>query len=255
MKLKHCRGFTLVELLVTIAITSIITGSLVSSLRAGNSSQIDQDNINELTENLRTGMQMVTDALRNAKFATPSSNLTSWFPSGGFSTSVIVPGTNTLNVATCVLGTPLVKLNTNAASGATSITLGTNQGLGIKQNNIVVLDYREPALVKSADDTTPTITIDTDPATTGNQGTTRAYPSATPLCVVRTTSFTITSEGLVRTDSSSSATAVAEGITALSVASVSGTTNRYTVALTGTTTMNNGSTITRSLTADTSVAN
>src|SRR5262249_6904097 len=91
----------------------------------------------------------------------------------------------------------------------------------------------ENATITSVGDST--VVIDTSPTTAGNQGLARSYPSATPICRVDVSTYTISTDGSVNaltlnSNQGSGAISAADSITGLTVSLVSS--KQYSVTLT-----------------------
>lgn len=254
---KKSAGFTLMELLVVMATMSIVMAGMVGAFSAHNHTQIEQDLGLELEQNLRMAMSMVTDTLRTAGYGVPKTNLATWLPGSGFTTAPVVFSGSpaTLAVANCTAQAVATLSNqyptgqTNHPAGTTTLPLDAADLLST--NDLIWINNTDYALVKSIAD--ETITIDTNPTQTNNQGTTRPYLAGTPLCRVDVQTFDIDSGALVldRSDDNGPQPA-AQDISDLQVdGSVAG---RYQITLTAQAEIE-GKTVTRSLSADVALRN
>lgn len=253
---RKCAGFTLIELLVTLVVVSIIMTAVVSTFAAMNTQQINQDRLSEMEDNLRMGMDLVTDALRNAGYGLPSTNIGAWIGGGFGADPVIFPGGTSLTVATCTPAQPArtIVISPPAVPAlvvGTSTVLRVSSSAGLVANtSVIALDNREPAIVRNIA-AGPNITIDTNVVTAGNQAVTRVYANGTPICQVGTTAFTIgvvpstTIPALLRSLNGAASQAVVQNITALNVTQPGP--DRYRVILTAQATLKNNTTVTRNL--------
>jgi type IV pilus assembly protein PilW len=71
------RGFTLVELMVAMAISLLVIGSIYSVYRSQQKSYLVQEQVAAMQQNLRAGMTMLTRDIRMAGYNPPSSTLAS----------------------------------------------------------------------------------------------------------------------------------------------------------------------------------
>ena len=62
------KGFTLVELLVAMAITGIVAGAIFTAFQSQQKSYITQDQVTEMQQNLRAGMGLMVREIRMAGF-------------------------------------------------------------------------------------------------------------------------------------------------------------------------------------------
>src|SRR5579862_4542059 len=193
-------GFTMMELLITMLLTSIVLTAAVKVFTTQNKSYIQEDLVSSLEENLRFGMGAVTDPLRSAGYGVPATNLSNWFPwVSGFTANPLISGTGpqTISIASCF--TDIATLTSRAASGATTLALtSTVSGkqltdlLNPVNEPLILIDGAQNALVTAV--TATTVTIDTDPVTTGAQGLSRSVGAGTPVCRVDVKTFSITTD-------------------------------------------------------------
>ncbi len=252
---KRQTGFTLVELLVSILVTGIMMGAIVSAFSAQNKFSVQQDRVTTLEENLRNSLHLISDTLRSGGYGVPKTNLGSWIGTGWTTLPVLLSDSNaTLNVASCTAPAVTTLGPAGAAAAATTLTVASNANLTVGRT--IWINSSEFAQVISKSGTT-NITIDTNPLTSGNQPLSRAYGANAPICQIDVTSFSLNASGktlgLLRNGTSIGT--LAENISAMQVVTqVAGT--RYQITLTGTTTdPKTGDTITRSLSTDITLAN
>lgn len=94
MQGKHNKGFTLVELLITMLIVGIITGAILSAYRTMQRSYIAQDQVVEMQQNLRNAMDFMVQQIRMAGYD----------PEGKASTGIVVANRGKLQITTDVTG-------------------------------------------------------------------------------------------------------------------------------------------------------
>jgi prepilin-type N-terminal cleavage/methylation domain-containing protein len=193
MCLRHELGFTLIELLVTITILSLMMTAVFGAFALQNHVYIQQDATTELEENVRIGMPVVLDRLRGTGYGVPTTNLTQWVPwvTGFSSNPLITTGPPaTISVAACT-AVPVATLNGTATQGATTLTLSDASEVDTSTRRLLWIGEQTFALVTGKSGAT--VTIDTDPTTTGNQGLPRAYLVGTPICRVDVVTYSVNS--------------------------------------------------------------
>ena len=233
-------GFTLIEVLTSMLFLSVAVVGMGTLFTAYNHSFLQHSARVGVEENLRIGIDMVSDALRNANHRVPKSNLSSWItwvPSFTTNPKITVDadGNATLSIASAT-SQPVATVNTHINAGATSVVLSATTNLNTTSKSLIVIGDSEYALVTSVSGTT--INIDTDPTVAGAQGSSRQYPDNTPVYRVDVTTFSIAADGtgvsqLLRNLNQGAGTeAVVEGINVFTVATlIAG--QQYRVTLTG----------------------
>lgn len=240
-------GFSLPELLVVLFLVSVVVAGIGSVFASQNRAYRREDLRVAVEENLRVASGMIADTLRNAGCGTPAHGLSAWIPwVPGFADDPVVSvdggvDPDTLSVAACT--TTVARLSGAAAAGDTTLTVTSefpttpiSDLLNDGDKALVWIDHRQHALVTSVG--LNTITVDTDPVTSGNQGLWRAQPAGTPIVRVDVSTFEIADDaetGLpqLRLDKHRGAPfAVAEAITGLRVTTVTPR-RRFRVTLTG----------------------
>ena len=67
-KMSKSNGFTLIELLVAMAITGIVAGAIFTAFQSQQKSYLIQDQITEMQQNLRAGMDLMVREIRMAGY-------------------------------------------------------------------------------------------------------------------------------------------------------------------------------------------
>ena len=234
-------GVTLVELMISIVVALLVlagvAGFYIYNLNATVAIELE----GSMESNLRFGMRNVLLALRNAGYGVPQSNLSTWVPwvtgfsgnplfvSGGSATAP-----DTVSVAACT-AQPVASLAADAAAGATSLTLDSVSGLDASHRRLIFINDSKSAMITAVSGSS--ITIDTNPLITGNQGTSRKYLVGTPICRVDVVTYSVdTATKTLRKDvnQGDGPQPIVAGITNLKVATSSAGTNfKYDVTLTG----------------------
>ena len=198
---RRVAGFTLVELLVAMLLLSTVLVGALKVFSNHNRTYVEQDLSLSVEQNLRMGMGLVSDALRTAGYGVPLGSLSTWVPwVPGFNNNPqISPGaggsTNSVSIATCS-AEPVARLAAAAAAGATTLTITSNVP-GSKISDLLDTGAQRLILIGDSENahitgmTASSITIDTTPTFTGNQGLRQAYPTDTPICRVDVVSFAV----------------------------------------------------------------
>ena len=242
--MTNTRGFTLVDLLVGMGITGVVLAGALGVLSNHVRTHTQQDLTTAMEENLRIGMGTLADTLRGANYGVPASNLAQWVPwvtSFANNPKITTGSPAALSIASCT-PLPVAVLTTAAVRGATTLTVQSAvagqsipQLLNAGARRLIQLDNSQTAHVVAA--TSSSITIDTNPATAGNQGLESAYPAGTPLCRVDVQTFSIATDAetglpqlMLSVNDGSALRTVADGISDLRVATVTaGQTYRVTL--------------------------
>lgn len=220
---RRTTGFTVTELVIALLMASVVMLGAFSVFAAHNSSHLAQRNDVDMEQNLRVAMDVVTDSLRVSGFFGASGysppDLTGWLPGFGTSNPAVTRGTtvsspDTLAIASC-FQPAVATLSANAAAGANPISVSSTASLAA--GNMIVIGEVEPAKVQALG--TNSITIDTDLASVGNQGTRKAYAAGAPICRVDVVTFAVSpaASTLTRSENGGAAETVASGISDMRV--------------------------------------
>ena len=234
-------GFTLVEVLATLLMVSLTMVGVGAVISLYHHTSLQQDVRVGIEDNVRIGLDALTDPLRNGRWGVPTTNLTSWITwVAGFNSNPLVSGTAPNNVISVgnTSAQAVATLTARAAKGATTMSLSDVTGVNTGNKSLLLVDGAENARVISISGST--VTIDTDPVTVGNQGLSRSYPQNTPVYRVDVATFSIvTNSGvsqLVRNDNQGAgALAVADDITGLQITTVAAG-SEYQITVSGTST-------------------
>lgn len=247
-------GFTLTEALVGILIVSVVGLAMVGVFRTNNQASLQQNTVLDVQENLRVAMDRVTGVLRTAGHGVPDRDLELWVDwvtdadvdlTDDEPVEVVDGGTapDSLVVIACT-GRPVARLAEDVAAGTTTFDVASlvpdgsggsepvNDLLDASAKRLIRME-REHARVTAQSGTT--VTIDTDPYTSGNEAFHRGFLANTPLCRIDAFRFDVNTTGTVPVleftdyDASSGAPLV-EGISDLQVTAVGG--GVYDVTLT-----------------------
>jgi len=195
---KNELGFTLIEILIALAISGIVLTAIYNLYISQSRTYTVQEQVSEMQQNARVAMDIVSRHIRMAGFGQPS-----WTTINGASITYIGvqvtdggTGPDTLEIVGCI-DSPPGTLSAAAAASATSISLQSGEGSSFNtstKSDIFIGDL-ENAKVTGAGDT---LTIDTDPATGGNQGLANAYAAGTNVYLVKRVKYALSGTDLTR---------------------------------------------------------
>jgi Tfp pilus assembly protein PilW len=228
-------GLSTVELLVSLTVAGLVMAGVLSFLIAYRRVTIQEELSAALEANLNVGLRRLSESLRNAGFGVPTTNLSTWVPwVSGFTTNptIINGGTapDTLLLASCTTQ-PVATLTANAASGATVLTVNSTSGFNTTNRRLITIGVSEYAQVTNIG--SGTITIDTDPTTSGNQGLSQAYYIGTPICRVDVVTYSVDTNNyrlLLDRNDGAGPQILLDGINNLKVTSI--TAKQYQITLT-----------------------
>jgi prepilin-type N-terminal cleavage/methylation domain-containing protein len=227
------RGFTLIELLVSMIVVATMMAGVIQFYLVQSRTNTQQDQSVALEENLRLASGMVSDALRNARYAAPGgSNPSSWitwvpnFTSNPLPTQGGGSNPDTLSIAAC-FQEPVATVSAAPVIGDTSLSVIATGGrnladlLDTSNKGLVRIGETEFAFVTSVNSTS--IGVDTGTAA-GTQGIQKPHPVGAEICRVDVITFSIGNDpttGLPRLlrdeNQGGNAQAAAEGIDDLQI--------------------------------------
>lgn len=161
-----------------------------------------QEQLIEMTQNARAAMDFMSREIRMAGYGVPKSNLSGWIDwvSGvTMSKAVIIEdgtgasGSDIIHIAACFDG-PASTLASAVSAGSTTLQVQSGHGgeFNLNRKKLISLNGLEGALITNI--SSDTLTIDTDPNTTGNQGLKNSYQNGTALSIAKVISYSIVSE-------------------------------------------------------------
>lgn len=210
------KGFTLVEILIAIAVFSIVIGAIYGVFISQQHAYHVQDQIVEMEQNARAATNMMIRELRMAGYHAMGdeliNNLASWVPSSFVPTYPLTvnlgeePTKITLGDGTepdmitflAVLDTENnpTTLSSAVTAGATQITLSLNATETGNQYNVNDIIHIGTAseYVKVTAISGSTLTIDTNPTVGGNQGLSESYASGMEVGEISVVSYAVFNE-------------------------------------------------------------
>ena len=201
---KNELGFTLIEIMIALAIAGILLVSIYNLYISQSRTYTVQEQVSDMQQNARVAMDMISRDIRMAGFGQPS-----WTTINGTS-GITYKGINvtdggtgnpdTLSIVGCI-DPPPGKLGSAAAANSTTITLQSSDEankFNITTKSDIFIGELENAKVTGISGAV--LTIDTNPVQTGNQGTTNAFPVGTNVYLVKRVTYTIDSTSLKRNE-------------------------------------------------------
>jgi prepilin-type N-terminal cleavage/methylation domain-containing protein len=191
-------GFTLMELLVGLLIVSLILTGVLRTLTSHTRIYAQQNIGLELEQNLRAGMDMLTEQmLASGAYLPPSANFSLWFPWVSTFTANPTIGTAPQKISIAsITSSPVAYLNRRESAKATKIQLrsaiagkGLLDVIDANTKRVIVVGDEKPAIVQSA--TSSEVTLDSDPVAKGNQGLYRSYAQDTPVFRIDVVTYSI----------------------------------------------------------------
>jgi prepilin-type N-terminal cleavage/methylation domain-containing protein len=269
------RGFTLVELLVSMVVTLVVLGGVLTFFVNQQQVTREQQQVLDLQTNLRAASDRFTSHLRLVGYGVPADLTWIDWVSGFTANPMVIPGSgsspDTIRIAACTKPIATITSGTSLAKGAANNTVSLTSAVAGK-NVVDLLDTASRKLIRfgagsasategfawvkgvSGAGATATVTIDTNRGTTGNQGFgARAYFAGTPVCRVDVTTYTVnttTRTLMIDEHQGAGVQAAFDGITNLQIA---GGGNIYDFTIQGTT--ESAPVITRNLTGTITVRN
>jgi Tfp pilus assembly protein PilW len=213
------------ELLAAVLLLSVAMAAVVVVFATQGRAYLRADTQATMQANLRLGMNMVTESLRNGKYGVPTANLSSWITwVSGFTNNptITTSGSNpaVISVASAT-SKPLATLTAHVDAAATTIYVSSSSALNTGAQGLILIGDSENALITGVNSTA--LTIDTNPLLAGNQGLARAYPAGTPVYRVDVLTFQVatgTSQLLRDDHHGGGAQTAVEGITNLQALTV-----------------------------------
>ncbi|MBI2877302.1 MAG: prepilin-type N-terminal cleavage/methylation domain-containing protein [Candidatus Tectomicrobia bacterium] len=177
----HQAGFTMIELLIALVLASLVIGAAFNVFISQEKVYAVQDQVLELEQNLRAGMDLLVREIRMAGFGQPSWTTINTSTGINYTIQVTDGGSSpdTLNLVGCI-EEPKGTLASAAGVGNTTLTLQSSSEaskLNTTTKRDIFIGDLENAKVTGISGAT--LTIDTDPDVSGNQGLLNAYPAST----------------------------------------------------------------------------
>lgn len=226
--LRGVAGFSLIELLIVLAVSSILALSLWSFAATQERTYGSQDNASEMQQNLRVALQGLTRDIMSAGLGPQSSTI------GGQDASAWYNAANSWNpfnitaASIDIIGcgqTPAM-LNAQAASGSNTLTLAAGGGASFRASQNISIAGVENAVVLSINGDTLTLTANLS----------LTHPAQATVYPLRWVTYSVAA-GVLSMDQhdGNGAQAVASNITAMAVNASAIDPKALTVSLTGST--------------------
>jgi hypothetical protein len=234
--LRTVSGLSLIELVVTMLLSSIVVLGLYNFLISQRHTYTVQDEFGEMQQNLRVAMEKISRDIQMSGFGKPSWAIVSGVnlgPPPPF--SLRVTNGNTVEIVGCV--DPAVgRLNAAVTANSTSIVLCSGEGSKFNTTTKADISIEGRENVKITSISGDTLTIDRDPGTgPGNEGVLYSHPAGSEVYLVHYVTYSVNSSSnqpalLMDEHQGSGNQPIINNISAIS-ASISG--RLVTVTLTG----------------------
>lgn len=194
-------GFTLIEILVALVIAGIISTAIYNLYISQSRIYTQQEQVSDMQQNARVAMDIISRHIRMAGFGKPGWTTINSTSGITYEIQVTDGGTNpdTLEIVGCI-DAPPGTLASAAFSSDTTITLQSGEGSKFNtttRSDIFIGDLENAKVTNVAG---ANLTIDTDPAQSGNQGLDNAYAVGTNVYLVKRVTYTISSTSLRRNE-------------------------------------------------------
>lgn len=202
---KKQKGFTLVELLIAMAIAAIVVAALSSTFVFQRKTYDAQQQYTEMVQNGRAAVDLMTSEIMMTGYGVttrhlPLSNWITWVTGVAFDNDPVVIendtgvlGSDIIHVAGCFDG-PATTLSANADIGDPDIEVTDGSAFNTTTKSNICINGTESAVVTGMSGNTLTIDTNPDPTATGNQGLNEAYDvtaTTVDICVVKVISYSI----------------------------------------------------------------
>ena len=200
------RGFTLIELLIAMAISLVVLTSISIVFITHRKAYDVQEQITEMIQNGRAAMDMMSGEIRMTGYgAPPTSNLSTWIswvtsPTIDDNPKIVDGGganPDEIYIVAC-FGGPGTTLSADASAGDTTLSVEDGSKFNTNKKKVISINGLENAVIKGISG--DTLTIDTDPATTGNQGLDNTFASGASVCIVKVIGYSIVDNTLKRNE-------------------------------------------------------
>jgi prepilin-type N-terminal cleavage/methylation domain-containing protein len=232
------KGFSLIELLVALAISGFLSIGLWALMQSQHNTYRLQDTSAEMQQNLRAAVDRISRDLMAAgqgpqwQMTTADGNTTTWYTGANWLPYAYTAATKKIDLIGNTSGVVASLKNPGASSGATTITLATGGGANFSAGAFISIGGAECARVTNV--AGDVLTIDTNPA-----GTTHAlqssYPTGTYVFPLRWVTYAVGAGNVLTMDvhDGNDATTVANGISALNLTTPEGDNTLLTLTITG----------------------
>jgi len=200
--MKNQAGFTLVELMVALALGLVILSSVLEAFSSQDKAYRVQDQITAMQQSVRASADLMVEDVRMAGYGLPSSGVGSWVTWVAMASNPQVTdggggAPDSIDIA-AAFDSDVASLLVPAVAGTNVLTLGAGEGSNFNttDKSVLFLGRNESAVVMGV--AGDVLTIDTDPGTAGNQALSTNYPAGTPLEAVRVISYQLVGTTLMR---------------------------------------------------------
>src|SRR5438034_3716815 len=156
---KGSAGYSLMELLAAVLVLSVGMAAVVVAFAVQSRAYLRADTKATMEANLRLGMNMVTESLRNAKYGVPVANLSSWITwFSGFNSNPTIT-TNGSNPAVISVASatsqPVATLTAHVDAAATTLFVSSSSQLNTSALSLRLIGDSDIARLTAVNSTHP----------------------------------------------------------------------------------------------------
>jgi Tfp pilus assembly protein PilE len=195
----NVKGVTFIELMIGVVLVSVVVIILYEMLTSQSRTYVLQDDLAEMQQNLRVGVEKVSRDLTMAGFGKPrwstinQADASAWYNGGSNykSYNISAAGSNhTIDMVGCI-DAMVGHASGNVAAGSTTITLQAGEGASFNtttRRDINIGCVENGKIQAVAGDV---LTVDMDPAAGGNQGLQFDHGADTLVCAVKWVTYSV----------------------------------------------------------------
>jgi len=193
-------GFTLLELLIAMALSLVVLGAAFSAFTYQDKAYRNQGQVTEMQQNLRAAADLIAQDLRMAGYGVPAGAVGSYVTWVAMTADPEITdggaGPDTLSIAAAFDTGGSLAVDT--LTGTTAFVVGAGEGANFNpvDRRAFFLGRNQAGVVQTV--VGDTLTVDMDPVTPGNQGMAVDYPAGTPIEVVKVVTYHLVGTTLMR---------------------------------------------------------
>jgi prepilin-type N-terminal cleavage/methylation domain-containing protein len=202
----HERGFTLLELMIALAVGAIMIGAVFTAFIYQNKAFLVEESKTEMYQNVRAALELVVSDLRMAGYGAPKTNMATWYDWTTFTANpTVVQGATPADPDTITFASVLepswraASLVGNEAAGQNQLGLGVGEGAGFNNTDqsVILINGIENAKVRSVN--ADVLRIDSDPtAGAPNDGIFNDHGAGSEVGLVKLVTYSLQGETLMR---------------------------------------------------------
>ncbi len=152
---RENKGFSLIELLVALVLSSLIMAALYRTFINQQRTYATQEEVIDMQQNIRSGIDRMTREIRMAGYG---GNILDAFGSVNSFTDIISPVNGTHDSITIIMADEVALLSQNAATGTNQLELNVNGSFDTDKKKYLCLDGKNHYLVQGVNGNSVTLT-------------------------------------------------------------------------------------------------